>query len=731
MIAWSLSKKIFFNIAETTIIIMVFSFLFVVSSVSAANEQYPVDEQVVIGEFIYDDDYVATTTDCFIDIWAPYLDENDELVSIVTNIKMSTSTTGWHYYNFVGSSTPGIWPATIKCGTTGVDLIKGDKTFVLTTTTVVTDVATAVWANTERTLTDYATSSIAERVWNYPGRALDNFTTLVQAVWGNLIGDRKLTAFGSLAADVWNNAFAPDRMLTSKQLTGAGGGELATESYIDTATSTLDIKIENASSSLAVLINAGASQADIETASTSLAVLINTRASQESLDNASTTIGGRFDLITTSTIATAVWGAPSRSLNNFTDLVSAVWGNIAGDRKLTAFGSLAADVWNNAFAPDRMLTSKQLTGAGGGNLATESYVNMATSSLSTTLETASSSLASLINTRASLSNQEAGWTVNLSDFGATVPEEAYQARLQILNYKTEPTAPDSAPTWVIYDAAGTPQADGAMTTDSTGTYSYSITVPTAGVSGVWETVVTVVVGGKTLRVNDYWEVQSSPAHVSVDYMIDDEISDTDSNVSAFVTIINEGFSWYEYHYEYCVVTSNTNACGGDDDVFHGTGSTKIDSKKTYNTTLLANNITAVGTYYFKLIVYYGTDRSGASISFPVTMSSGVISCGDGSCNGTETCSSCSADCGRCSGGGGGGGGSTPPPTPPLPPVVPQMCDGADFNHDKKVNSIDFSILLAFWKTSSPFRNICVDINTDSKVDSVDFSILMYQWGIKK
>lgn len=35
-----------------------------------------------------------------------------------------------------------------------------------------------------------------------------------------------------------------------------------------------------------------------------------------------------------------------------------------------------------------------------------------------------------------------------------------------------------------------------------------------------------------------------------------------------------------------------------------------------------------------------------------------ISCGDGTCNGAETCSSCSVDCGACvvSGGGGGGGG---------------------------------------------------------------------------
>jgi len=33
-------------------------------------------------------------------------------------------------------------------------------------------------------------------------------------------------------------------------------------------------------------------------------------------------------------------------------------------------------------------------------------------------------------------------------------------------------------------------------------------------------------------------------------------------------------------------------------------------------------------------------------------------CGDGTCNGVETCSTCSADCGNCGGGGGGGGGPT-------------------------------------------------------------------------
>ena len=46
-------------------------------------------------------------------------------------------------------------------------------------------------------------------------------------------------------------------------------------------------------------------------------------------------------------------------------------------------------------------------------------------------------------------------------------------------------------------------------------------------------------------------------------------------------------------------------------------------------------------------------------------------CGDGSCNGGETCSSCSRDCGRCT-------TNPPPPTvqpPPRTPTPPPPCDG--------------------------------------------------------
>jgi len=55
-----------------------------------------------------------------------------------------------------------------------------------------------------------------------------------------------------------------------------------------------------------------------------------------------------------------------------------------------------------------------------------------------------------------------------------------------------------------------------------------------------------------------------------------------------------------------------------------------------------------------------------------------------------------------------------------------VCRGADLNFDGKVNLVDFSIMMYWWKSRNP-SNPCVDINHDGIVDLIDFSILMYWW----
>ncbi|MCK5320401.1 hypothetical protein KAJ61_03365 [Candidatus Parcubacteria bacterium] len=52
-----------------------------------------------------------------------------------------------------------------------------------------------------------------------------------------------------------------------------------------------------------------------------------------------------------------------------------------------------------------------------------------------------------------------------------------------------------------------------------------------------------------------------------------------------------------------------------------------------------------------------------------------------------------------------------------------ICEGADLNHDGKVNLTDFSILLYHWGTDDE----CADQNHDGTVNLTDFSIMLFYW----
>ena len=56
----------------------------------------------------------------------------------------------------------------------------------------------------------------------------------------------------------------------------------------------------------------------------------------------------------------------------------------------------------------------------------------------------------------------------------------------------------------------------------------------------------------------------------------------------------------------------------------------------------------------------------------------------------------------------------------------KVSQGADLNSDGKIDLVDFSIMLYFWKQSDP-SNIYVDMNSDGIVNLTDFSIMMYYW----
>jgi hypothetical protein len=287
------------------------------------------------------------------------------------------------------------------------------------------------------------------------------------------------------------------------------------------------------------------------------------------------------------------------------------------------------------------------------------------------------------------------WTISTSDFGAIVAGSDYLAHVTTV-YNGTLTDSANVPTVTIYDPSRNVIVNGVpMTRTSTGTYTYSYTTAGNASAGTWESVFsTTVEAGKILSENDYWSVSTTPAQVIINSISDNTIP----VIGANVTITNEGLSGNEYQYEWCVVSNADNTCGGSDDVFHAVAAKYINAGEDFNTTLTADVATA-GNYYFKTIVYFGTESSGASRSFTTVAASVVTPSNTG---------------------GGGGSGKTP--------VAEKK--RTDFNLDGKVNSIDFSIILYFWKSKPPFRNQYVDVNKDGKIDSIDFSILLYEWDKK-
>jgi hypothetical protein len=413
-------------------------------------------------------------------------------------------------------------------------------------------------------------------------------------------------------------------------------------------------------------------------------------------------VGYQLADLSTSTVAIAVWDSPARTLTSFGTLVNDIWSN--GSRTITSLGSVAADVWNDAFAPTRALTdySTSTIAAGVWSNATRTlsyYGNDITAA------DVWAYIGSVVH-----SGGNGSWTVNMTDTQQILAGNSYRVKIYTSN-AGQGADSFAAPQVTIYDVnRNTIVSNIAMTDIGTGIYEYIYSVPTLAAQGVWETIVTTeVTSGQTVTLSDYWEVRGAPAQVIINSVSDNTIP----SIAANVTISNEGTGGYEYLYEWCVVSSSTDVCGGGNDVFYASAAKFIQANENWNTTLTAD-VPRGGADYFKLVVYFGTESSGSARSFNAV-------------TGDVTPPP--------PGGGGGGGSGTTPPAPVTPPatttpIVPGLCSGADLNRDSKVNSVDFSILLYFWKTRPPYVNTCVDMNDDDKVDSVDFSILLYQWGSK-
>ena len=507
-------------------------------------------------------------------------------------------------------------------------------------TTGVDAVTAGVWANGTRTLTNYGNNITAADVWNVLSSSL---------VTAGSIGEQLATNVDVASSDILTEIMDTQALINALNDISAtdvwAAGTRTLTGNVDISTASVDAIWDTATSGLTAIGSIG-----------ELMV--------ENLDAAVSTRG------TSNLTASDVWAAGTRTLTDYSTsaVATAVWAN--GTRTLSNYGNdiTAADVWN-------VLSSSLVTaGSIGEQLATN------------------------VDGQISAIGGAANWNVRMGNVERVQTGYTYRTKVFILDASAEPTAPFSVPTVTLYDPdRNIVVSNVPMSLVTTGVYEYTYTVANNAAQGLWEAIAsTEVESGKTIQTNDYFEVAGSPAQV----LINSVSSASISSISANVTITNEGLTGYEYQYEWCVVSDVNNECGGGDDEYHATAAKFINPSEDWNTSLSAS-VTSAGTYYFKLVVYFGTESSGSSRIFTVTAPS--------------------------SGGGGGGGGSTPTDTSVTPVAPVGACSGADFNKDRLVDSIDFSILLYFWKALSPFSNPCVDVNVDQKVDSVDFSIMLYQW----
>jgi len=208
------------------------------------------------------------------------------------------------------------------------------------------------------------------------------------------------------------------------------------------------------------------------------------------------------------------------------------------------------------------------------------------------------------------------------------------------------TAADNAPTYELryWDGATWQSlASGSMTAlGATGTYEITYAIPndSAWIGRKVAVSFSAVMSGTRINNAREIEIVGSPAQVVINSVTDTTVP----TISASVRITNEGMAAFEYTYEYCVVTSDTNQCGGGDDVAYGSAAKLIQAGANFDTTLTLN-ITSAGNYIFKTAVWWSNQSSKASKTF------------------TATSEPTPTPTPAPSGGGGGGGGGYVAPAP--------------------------------------------------------------------
>jgi hypothetical protein len=254
-------------------------------------------------------------------------------------------------------------------------------------------------------------------------------------------------------------------------------------------------------------------------------------------------------------------------------------------------------------------------------------------SINNTLQTVNTNLDSLQSTVSAIrTSQQALYTANLTSPTTVATGDSYKTSLNISSYQSTSVDASSTPTVTLYDPSGTTIVSAAsMTHSATGQYTYNYSIPSDATTGLWETVATIPLGAGTQIQTNYWQVTGSPTQVIINSMASLNVP----NISANVTITNEGSAAYEYSYEYCVVANQSTPCGNPSDTADASASKLIQPSQSFTPTLTLT-VPNAGNYYFKVVVTYNTQQSAASLSFAAISGTSGGNSGGSSSGGSGT-----------------------------------------------------------------------------------------------
>ncbi|MFH1521439.1 MAG: DNRLRE domain-containing protein [archaeon] len=203
----------------------------------------------------------------------------------------------------------------------------------------------------------------------------------------------------------------------------------------------------------------------------------------------------------------------------------------------------------------------------------------------------------------------------------------------------------------IYDSAKNLIANTAMTKKQTGIYNYSYSVGSAPMAGQWETIINATISSTSYYAAEFWKVVGALFDIGTIEIVNSDID----NLNISVIAKNVGNNPTDLSLSWNLTRIDTDELLDSGMETFAVGATPI-------TKYISPSTSYIGQVQITFIGYYlDTEKAGAYKTFSTT-SSGSTSCGDGTCNGAETCSTCPSDCGACSSEGtGSGGGSTTAP----------------------------------------------------------------------